>query len=56
MPQGQDQPIFHGDFGTLHDYVDATDDGQPIDMDDDEGARDWLNGLFAAMGCDVKLE
>ena len=56
MSQGKDEPIFHGDFGMLHDYVEATDDGQPIDMDDDEGARDWLNGLFAAMGSDVKLE
>jgi hypothetical protein len=56
MSQGKDEPIFHGDFGMLHDYVEATDDGQPIDMDDDEGARDWLNGLFAAMGSDVTLE
>lgn len=56
MPQGQDEPIFHGNFGALNDYCEATDDGQPIDMDDNEGAKDWLNGLFSAMASDVKLE
>ena len=51
-----EEPIFHGDFNLLHDYCEATDDVKPIDMDDDEGARDWLNGLFAAMGNDVTRE
>ena len=33
----------------LQEYCDATDDGKPIDMDDDEGAAEWLNGLFDLM-------
>ena len=36
-------------WNTLQEYCDATDDGKPIDMDDDEGAAEWLNGLFDLM-------
>ena len=56
MSQGKDEPIIQGDLGMINDSEEATADGQPIDMDDDAGARDWLNGLFAAMGSDVTLE
>ena len=36
-------------WNTLQEYCEATDDGKPIDMDDDEGAAEWLNGLFNLM-------
>ena len=36
-------------WNTLQEYCEATDDGKPIDMDDDEGAAEWLDGLFNLM-------
>ena len=50
MSQGNDGPIFHGDFDALSKYIEATDTGKPDDMDDNEGAAEWLGGLLSALG------
>ena len=52
MSQGKDGPIFHGDFGALSKYIEATDNGKPDDMDDNEGAAEWLGGLMSVLGHD----
>ena len=36
-------------WNRLQEYCDATDDGKPIDMDDDEGAAEWLYGFLDLM-------
>ena len=33
-------------WNRLQEYCAATDDGKPIDMDDDEGAAEWLYGFL----------